>query len=134
MPEWPAAVDPAAPWFHGSPEVLTELRPGSTITQDRDLARVFSHKPTLVGDGRAEGGALRHNGRRPGWLYTLAEPLRLGDLAPIPGSTMLGQEWHTVRPLRVVPLAPTVPVAAELLSSEQEAALRGRGPDHGAPR
>ena len=128
MPEWPAAVDPAAPWFHGSPEALAELRPGSTITQDRDLARVFSHTPTRVGDGRAEGGALRHNGRRAGWLYTVAEPLRPSDLAPIPGSTLPGKEWHTTRPLRIAPVAPTAPVPAELLSPQQEAALVGGGP------
>ena len=127
MPDWPATVDPAAAWYHGSPEALTELRPGSTITQDRDLARVFSHRPTLVDDGRAEGGALRHNGRRPGWLYTVAEPLRLGDLAPIPGSTLAGKEWHTTRPLRVVPSGATAPVPAERLSPEREAALRGSG-------
>jgi hypothetical protein len=128
MARWPAAVDPAAPWFHGSPEALSELRPGSTITQDRDLARVFSHRPTLVGDGRAEGGALRHNGRRPGWLYTLAEPLRPGDLAAVPGSTLQGKEWHTTRPLRVALLEATAPLSAELLSLEQEDALRGGGP------
>ena len=35
-------------WYHGSPEDLTELATGSTITPNRALARAFSHKPTLV--------------------------------------------------------------------------------------
>ena len=39
------------PWYHGSPLQLKRLRAGSTITQDRDLARVFSHKPSLVSQG-----------------------------------------------------------------------------------
>lgn len=37
-------------WYHGSPIVLASLVPGSTITQDKDLARVFSHKPSLVSE------------------------------------------------------------------------------------
>ncbi|HSH78253.1 MAG TPA: hypothetical protein VLA19_06945 [Herpetosiphonaceae bacterium] len=58
--------DGSALWFHGSPCELVELREGSTITRDRALARVFSHKPTLVVD---DDGTLSHNGRREGFLY-----------------------------------------------------------------
>ena len=35
-------------WYHGSPLELALLRPGSTVTQDRRLAEVFSHKPAVV--------------------------------------------------------------------------------------
>jgi len=38
-------VDYSKPWYHGSPLKLDVLRAGSTMTQWRDLARVFSHKP-----------------------------------------------------------------------------------------
>jgi hypothetical protein len=41
-------VDPAQIWYHGSPLELTTLHEGSTITQKRELARIFSHKPTRV--------------------------------------------------------------------------------------
>lgn len=36
MKEW----DYSKPWFHGSPMLLNELLVGSTITQDRELARM----------------------------------------------------------------------------------------------
>ena len=35
-------------WWHGSPEQLTTLRAGSTITRVRPLAEAFSHKPEHV--------------------------------------------------------------------------------------
>ena len=35
-------------WYHGSPLVLEVLATDSTITRNRDLARVFSHRPTIV--------------------------------------------------------------------------------------
>jgi GrpB-like predicted nucleotidyltransferase (UPF0157 family) len=123
-----AAVDRSRPWFHGSPRELTELRPGSTITQDRALAEAFSHQPSLVSDDRDEpGGALRHNGREPGWLYAVDEPLGPGDLAPVPGSTIgPGLEWLTTRPLPLRRLGRTAVGIAELLSPDEEAALRRR--------
>ena len=56
--------DYAQPWYHGSPLELRVLREGSTITQDRHLATVFSHKPTVV--SMEDDGRLRHNGTQPG--------------------------------------------------------------------
>ena len=35
------------PWYHGSQQELTLLRVGSSITQDREIARIFSHRPTI---------------------------------------------------------------------------------------
>ena len=116
--------DGSAPWFHGSPYELVELREGSTITQDRALARVFSHQPTLVVD---DNGTLSHNGRREGFLYRIADSVRRGDLRPVPGSTMApGKEWLIARPLRVVIVERTAPIPEEQLSAEEEAALRRR--------
>lgn len=87
-------------WYHGSPYELTELAAGSTITPDRDLARAFSHKPTLVCID--DDGAIRHNGTRTGILYQVDEPLAPGDVYPHPRTTMPeGLEWLTVRPLRL---------------------------------
>jgi hypothetical protein len=118
-----AEFDEVSPWFHGSPDELTELRAGSTITQDQALARVFSHKPSLVSADDRVG--LRHNGRRVGALYRIAEAVRPEDLAPVPGST-LGpeQEWLTTRPLLLVLVERTAPVPGEQLSAPEEEALR----------
>jgi hypothetical protein len=54
-------------WYHGSPNVLTILSSGSTITQLRWLAEVFSHKPEIV--SVADDGSFQHNGRAAGYLY-----------------------------------------------------------------
>lgn len=91
------------PWFHGSPYTLTSLRTGSTITRDRRLDEVFSHKPTLVS---TEGkGTIWHNGEAAGFLYLIAEPLSTGDIIPHPQSTMPhGWEWIINRELSVIPL------------------------------
>ena len=62
-------IDFSLPWYHGSQEQLTKLRAGSSNTQNRDLAKAFSHRPSLVsmsdrGDGEVspETFLVRHNG------------------------------------------------------------------------
>ena len=34
-------------WYHGSPQQLAFIRAGSTVTQGRRLAEIFSHKPAV---------------------------------------------------------------------------------------
>ena len=93
-------------WYHGSPLQLTVLRAGSTITRNRDLARVFSHKPRLVSIG--DDGALQHTGTLPGYLYRIDEPLGPEDVTPHPRTTMpVGLEWLTRRELRLALIGPT---------------------------
>lgn len=70
--------DYTKPWYHGSPLKIDTLRKGSTITQDHDLARIFSHKPTLVSVD--DEGAIKHNGQKSGFLYRIAEKLSLADI------------------------------------------------------
>ena len=112
-------------WYHGSPLELTSIRAGSTITQDRDLARVFSHKPPVV--SMEEDGSLRHTGTMPGYLYRIAEPVGTEDVYPHPHSSMPpGAEWLTRRALRVALIGPTEVRDEERLSEEQVAALRRR--------
>lgn len=112
-------------WFHGSPSRLTEIRPGSTITRDRTLALVFSHRPTLVSDERNEGGLLRHNGRHDGWLHVLADSIGKEDITPVPGSTLgAGQEFLVTRSVRVTAIERTMAGLAELLSADEEVVLR----------
>jgi hypothetical protein len=121
MPEW----DPSRTWYHGSPLTLSVLRAGSTVTQDRGLARVFSHRPTIV--CIEDDGRIRHSGQQPGILYRLVGPLADPDLVPHPNSTMAdGLEWLTTRDLEVSRIERTVLRPEELLSEEDVARLVGR--------
>ena len=67
-------------WYHGLPLQLIVLCQGSTITQKRELARIFSHKPTLVQVD--DDGLIKHNGTRPGFLFIIAEDVQPGDIIP----------------------------------------------------
>lgn len=112
-----------ATWHHGSPSELTYIREGSTITRDRDLARVFSHKPPIV--CTLDDGRIKHSGTTPGFLYVIDEEVRPDDVKPHPRTTMdPGAEWLTTRDLRLRLLCTTEPVTEELLSDEEVAALR----------
>ena len=112
--EW----DPSKPWYHGSPFQLTRIRAGSTITQNRDLARAFSHKPTIV--SISDEGQIKHNGVRAGYLYCLAEEPRAEDIYPHPRSSMEeGLEWLTARELAVTLIGPTTTADEEWLAEEE---------------
>ena len=116
-------VDNGQTWYHGSPYELTTLRAGSTITQDRDLARVFSHKPPIVSMG--DDGSLQHTGTAPGYLYRIDEPVGAEDVYPHPNSTMPpGAEWLTRRELRLTLLGPNVVRDEERLTEQDIAELR----------
>lgn len=111
-------IDYSKTWYHGSPIDLTTIRPGSTITQNRRLAEVFSHKPPLVSMG--DDGSLTHNGTQPGYLYSIAEDISPDDITPHPGSVMkFGEEWLTNRELRVSLIGP-VPITPEEMLTEEE--------------
>lgn len=115
--------DPSRPWYHGSPRVLTTLQAGSTITQNSKLARIFSHKPSLV--SAEDDGRLRHNGRLSGYLYCV-EGVRPADVIPHPQTTMQpGEEWLTVRELPLVLLWVVEVIEEELLTEEEVEGLRG---------
>ncbi|MBO3802451.1 MAG: hypothetical protein JTT11_01020 [Candidatus Brockarchaeota archaeon] len=60
--EW----DCGAPWYHGPPLKLEFVRRGSTIAQDRELARVFSHKHTIV--FISDDGKIKRDGKVAGFL------------------------------------------------------------------
>jgi hypothetical protein len=105
-------------WYHGSPLHLATIRVGSTITQDQELARAFSHKPTLV--LITDDKRVKHNGTQPGYLHCLAEEIRPEDVQPHPRSSMEpGWEWLTNRDLRVTLMGQTQVVAEELLTPEE---------------
>ena len=113
-----------SPWYHGSPQSLSHLRTGSTITQKRELARIFSYKPTIV--SVEDDGRIRHNGLLPGYLYIVDEPVQAGDIEPHPRTTMApGDEWLTTRELRLCLLGATEPRDTEFLSEQDIEALKG---------
>ena len=90
----------AIPWYHGSPLGLVTIRAGSTITQKIDLARIFSHKPTIV--SVSDDGQMKHNGNIPGYLYVVSEEVSPTDVTPHPQTTMgPGDEWLTMRDLHI---------------------------------
>jgi hypothetical protein len=128
----PTDWDYNKPWYHGSPLHLSILQVDSTITQDRELARVFSHKPTLVSQDVDEQGVrvLKHTGQLPGFLYRVVEEVQPSDVYPHPHSTMeASQEWLITRPLQVELVGPTQVIAHEILTQrELDAMLRGRYP------
>jgi hypothetical protein len=115
--EW----DYSKTWYHGSPVRLNTISKGSTITQDRDIARVFSHKPHRVSLG---DGTIKHDGVEPGFLYRIAEDIGPDDVYPHPRSSMeWGEEWLTSRVLRVLLIGPVEIRDEERLTREEIAWL-----------
>ncbi|OQB40248.1 MAG: hypothetical protein BWY06_01272 [Candidatus Latescibacteria bacterium ADurb.Bin168] len=115
-----------ASWYHGSPLRLTVLRKGSTITPDRDLARVFSHRPALVSIKTGTRGFIKHNGEEPGFLYAV-EVAGDVDITPPPSTTMEpGDEWITTRDLPLHLIEPTVVREGERLNEAEVAELKAR--------
>lgn len=99
-------------WYHGSPSRFEELRAGSTITQWKELAEAFSHKPTAL--GYEDDGSIFHNGKEVGYLYVIDEVIQIGDdIYQHPRTTMdENVEFLTKRPLKVrliaeIPVDPT---------------------------
>lgn len=88
-------------WYHGSNKRFEILKAGSTITQWKELAEAFSHKPS--GLGYDDDGAIWHNGTEKGYLYIIDEAIVIGkDVYQHPTTTMdLNIEFLTKRPLKV---------------------------------
>lgn len=94
-------IKPDGTWFHGSNAMFSELKEGSTITQWKELAEAFSHKPTML--GYDDDGSISHNGNEKGYLYIIDEPVEIGkDIYQHPRTTMdKNAEFLTKRPLKV---------------------------------
>jgi hypothetical protein len=118
-------MDYTQPWYHGSPLELTTLRAGSTITQRRDLARIFAHKPAMV--SFENDGRIRHNGTQPGYLYVIDEAIAPEDVEAHLRTTMgPGDEWLTQRELRLRLLGAIEPHPEELFTAEELEELHQR--------
>ncbi len=110
-------------WYHGSPLELNVLLEGSTITQKRDLARIFSHKPAMVSID--DNGHILHSGVQPGYLYEIVETVTPDDVYPHPRTTMEpGDEWLITRPLKVTLICETIPDPEEQLTEDDLAMYR----------
>ena len=68
MPE----CDYSGTWYHGSQKELTRLGAGSSITQSRNVAKAFSHRPSLLS---MSDESLKHDGVTPGYLHVVAEEI-----------------------------------------------------------
>lgn len=95
------SIDETGLWYHGSDKQFEILEAGSTITQWRELAEAFSHKPKLLFYTRK--GKIVHSGKKEGYLFVVTEPITVGeDIYPHPRSTMdENAEFLTKRPLKV---------------------------------
>ena len=94
-------IQPDGIWYHGSDQIFSELKTGSTITQWKELAEAFSHRPSAL--GYDDDGEIRHNGTKKGYLYVIDEPVEVGtDIFQHPRTTMdENAEFLTSRPIRV---------------------------------
>jgi hypothetical protein len=122
----PRQWDYDKPWYHGSPPALKSVRADSAVTQDRDLARVFSHRPTTVSASWSQtGGPFRHNGTKPGFRYRIAEVIGPPDVHSHPRLSMPpGKEWITDRDLRASLVCRTEPDPTVSLSEDELSLLR----------
>ena len=117
------------PWFHGSPEELDILLSCSWVTPFRELAKAFSHRPTRITASDDDFTKVRHDGKIPGFLYVVAEPLDEQDIEERPGTDQT--HWKTMRALKVQLVEEVPLVDAEILSEEQSAELAERYPGIG---
>ncbi len=88
-------------WYHGSNRRFFKLRKNSTITQWKELAEAFSHKPSKL--EYDNNGIIKHNGTKNGYLYVIEEPIIVGkDIHQHPRTTMdENAEFLTNRRLKV---------------------------------
>lgn len=129
--------DFSLPWYHGSQLKLTSLRVGSSITQNRNLAKAFSHRPSLVsmsdrGESLSDRCRVKHDGVTPGFLYTVSEGIDPEDIYPHPHPANAdGWEWLTRRELKLEFIEKTVVSDHERLTDEEIAELRRKQKERG---
>ena len=117
-------------WFHGSPEKLTMLRTGSWVTPFKELAKAFSHKPACISVSDDDFRNVRHDGKIPGYLYVVSEPLSNGDLRELEGTDQ--SHWETARTLKIRFVSDVPLVDSEMLTETEiaELAKKHRGPGY----
>lgn len=109
-------------WYHGSPDRLTCIRSGSTITGNKILAMAFSHKPVLLQIKVTENEetglrtvTLKQDGTSNGYLYRVILDDPKTDTREDPESVMFaGDEVLTTRELKVE-LLEEIPLRSEYI-------------------
>ena len=127
--------DDGNPWYHGSQQRLTRLRAGSSITQNRDVAKAFSHRPshvTMSQSGEDKEWSVLHDGATPGYLYAVSEGVRSGDVRPHPHPANASRwEWLTNRDLKLQFIEETSLMDGERLTDEGIAGMRRKQGERG---
>ena len=132
-------VDYGRTWYHGSQQRLTTLRTGSSITQNRGVAKAFSHRPSLVamsyggeGEPQPDEWKVRHDGITPGFLYVVSDELAPDDVRLHPHPANAARfEWLTLRELKLELIEETVITDSERLTDEEIAALERKQRERG---
>jgi len=124
-------------WYHGSQQELTKLRTGSSITQNRNVAKAFSHRPSLVsmsdeGAALSDKSAVKHNGVAPGYLYTISDDIGPDDVSPHPHPANADRwEWLTNRELKLKLIEQTIATDKERLTDEEIAKIKRQQKERG---
>ena len=117
-------------WYHGSQQRLTTLRVGSSISQNRNVAKAFSHRPSLL--AQSEGGAVKHDGVTPGYLYIVADEIGPDDVYPHPHPVNITRwEWLTNRELKLELIEQTVVTDEERLTVQEIAEMKRKQEERG---
>ncbi len=117
-------------WYHGSQQELTTLRVGSSITQNRNVAKGFSHSPSLL--TQSEGGTVKHDGATPGYLYTVADEIGPDDVHPHPHPVNATRwEWVTNRELKLKLIGQTIVTDEERLTDQEIAEMKRKQEERG---
>ncbi len=72
-------VATAGAWYHGSPDKLSVLKKGASVSPYVEIASAFAHKPTALQISVHESNqgmelVIRHNEQRPGHLPDVDVP------------------------------------------------------------
>ena len=117
-------------WYHGSQQKLNTLRVGSSITQDRNVAKAFSHRPSLL--TQSESGAVKHDGATHGYLYSVADEIGPDDVYPHPHPVNVTRwEWLTNRELKLKLIEQTIVTDEERLTDQEIAEIKQKQEERG---
>ena len=117
-------------WYHGSQQKLTTLRVGSSITQDKTVAKAFSHRPSML--SMSEGGTVKHDGVAPGYLYIVTDEISPEDVYPHPHPVNATRwEWLTNRELKLELIEQTIVADEERLTNQEIAEMKRKQEERG---
>ena len=110
-------------WFHGSPERIQILRMGSWVSPYKEVAKAFSHKPTIISSNN-DYSLVKHNGKLLGYLYLISEIIEDDDLEELSGTDKT--HWKTIRDLKVELITEVPILKEELVPIELEEKLKSK--------